>query len=68
MLKQNARAADNLVLLFDESLNDELQKKRLDMHVRLWSDGVASDKVIRLSVCVFGYLFGNYFGYFHSKK
>ena len=33
MLKQSARAAENFVLLFDESLNEELQKKQLDLHV-----------------------------------
>ncbi|XP_047740789.1 uncharacterized protein LOC125179270 [Hyalella azteca] len=44
MLKQSAHAADNFVLLFDESLNGELQKKQLDMHVRFWSDGVVSSR------------------------
>ena len=36
ILLRKAKAADELVLLFDESLNKQLQAKQLDVHVRLW--------------------------------
>ena len=49
MLKAKARSSDCLVLLFDETLNAELQKKQLDIHVRLWSNGLVNDIVYHFS-------------------
>lgn len=36
LLKAKIRASDKYVLLFDESLNDNLQKKQVDIHIRFW--------------------------------
>ena len=32
-IKQDVKKADHYVLLFDESLNDKLQQKQMDLHV-----------------------------------
>ena len=40
LLSTRARNANGYVLLFDESLNHQLQKKQLDMHVRFWDGNV----------------------------
>ena len=37
LLKEKVKSADGYVLLFDESLNHELQKKQMDFHVRMWN-------------------------------
>ena len=37
LLKEKIRSADGYVLLFDESLNSELEKKQMDFHVRIWN-------------------------------
>ncbi|XP_070176232.1 uncharacterized protein [Littorina saxatilis] len=40
MLTANAKkAAGGYVLLFDESLNKQLQQNQLDVHIRFWDDG-----------------------------
>ena len=37
LLKDKVKTVeDGFVLLFDESLNRELNKKQMDMHVRFW--------------------------------
>jgi hypothetical protein len=36
MLERKVRMGRSFVLLFDESLNNHLQKKQLDYHVRIW--------------------------------
>lgn len=36
-MKEKVKSADGYVLLFDESLNQELQKKQMDFHVRIWN-------------------------------
>lgn len=38
MLTDQVKASPAHCILFDESLNDELQKKQLDVHIRYWSD------------------------------
>ena len=38
LIRNKTAASSDYVLLFDESLNSELQKKQLDVHVRLWDD------------------------------
>jgi len=38
MLTDQVKAAPAHCILFDESLNDELQKKQLDVHIRYWSE------------------------------
>ena len=38
MLKVLMTTCDHIVLLFDESLEDSLQKNQLDIHVRIWDD------------------------------
>ena len=38
LLKEKVKSSDGYVLLFDESLNHELQKKQMDFHVRVWND------------------------------
>lgn len=35
-LKMKIEKSTNVVLLFDETLNKELQEKQMDLHVRLW--------------------------------
>lgn len=35
LLKEKVKSSDGYVLLFDESLNHELQKKQMDFHVRI---------------------------------
>ena len=37
LLLRKAKAADALVLVFDESMNCELQEKQMDVHIRLWN-------------------------------
>ena len=37
LLKEKVKSADGYVLLFDESLNHQLQKKQMDFHVRIWN-------------------------------
>ena len=44
LLKSRVRSAANYVVLFDESHNDELQEKQMDMHVRLWGAGKVSTR------------------------
>ena len=36
LLKNKVKSESSYVLLFDESLNEEMQKKQLDIHVRIW--------------------------------
>ena len=36
LLKRRLNSSDGFVLLFDESLNRELNKKQMDIHVRYW--------------------------------
>ena len=36
-LKEKVKSPDGYVLLFDDSLNHELQKKHMDFHVRNWN-------------------------------
>lgn len=38
MLTDEVKASPAHCILFDESLNDELQKKQLDVQIRYWSD------------------------------
>lgn len=38
LVEQAVRQSSEYVLLFDESLNENLQKKQLDFHVRFWQD------------------------------
>ena len=38
-LRAKIRKAGKYVLMFDESLNQEMQKKQLDVLVRFWDDG-----------------------------
>ena len=38
LLKEKIKSSDGYVLLFDESLNHELQKRQMDFHVRVWND------------------------------
>ncbi|KXJ27612.1 hypothetical protein AC249_AIPGENE7592 [Exaiptasia diaphana] len=38
LLSEDVKASPGHCILFDESLNDELQTKQLDIHVRFWSD------------------------------
>ena len=38
MLKVLMTTGDHIVLLFDKSLADSLQKKQLDIHIRIWDD------------------------------
>jgi hypothetical protein len=38
LLLEDVKASPAHCILFDESLNDELQTKQLDIHVRFWSD------------------------------
>ena len=42
LLKNKAKSAGEFVLLFDESLNEDLQKKQMDVHVRFWDCGSVS--------------------------
>lgn len=37
LLKEKVKSSKGYVLLFDESLNHELQKKQMDFHVRIWN-------------------------------
>lgn len=37
LLKRRIKNEEKYVLLFDESLNQQLQKKQLDIHGRFWS-------------------------------
>ena len=37
LLKEKVKSSNGYVLLFDESLNHELQKKQMDFHVRIWN-------------------------------
>ena len=37
LLKEKIKSGDGYVLLFDESLNDQLQKKQMDFHVHMWN-------------------------------
>ncbi|XP_070390112.1 uncharacterized protein [Dermacentor albipictus] len=37
-VQQMMEKSDNLVVLFDETLNEYLQRKQLDVHVRLWNN------------------------------
>ena len=37
LLKEKIKSSDSYVLLFDETLNPELQKKQMDFHVRIWN-------------------------------
>lgn len=43
-IKQKVAAANWYVLMFDESLNELLGKKQLDIHVRLWDNGQISTR------------------------
>lgn len=38
LLKKKVKLQTEYVLLFDESLNKELKKKQLDIHIRYWSE------------------------------
>jgi hypothetical protein len=38
-LKKRASSSTNYVLLFDESLNKEIQEKQMDVYVRFWQNG-----------------------------
>eukprot|EP00745_Piridium_sociabile_P000847 TRINITY_DN105482_c0_g1_i2.p1 TRINITY_DN105482_c0_g1~~TRINITY_DN105482_c0_g1_i2.p1 ORF type:complete len:164 (+),score=26.42 TRINITY_DN105482_c0_g1_i2:405-896(+) len=38
-LTRDVKAASNYVLMFDESLNHDMQEKQMDVHLRFWKDG-----------------------------
>ena len=42
MLSSKVKETSDFVLLFDENLNQDLQSKRLDVHIRLWDAGRVS--------------------------
>ena len=44
MLSAKVKETPDFVLLFDESLNHDLQPKQLDVHVRLWDAGRVSTR------------------------
>ena len=44
MLAAKVRATGEYVVLFDESLNHDLQAKQMDVHVRLWDAGRVSTR------------------------
>ena len=44
MLSAKVKETPDFVLLFDESLNHDLQSKQLDVHVRLWDAGRVSTR------------------------
>ena len=44
ILATKVKESSDFVLLFDESLNRELQSKQLDLHVRLWDAGRVSTR------------------------
>ena len=47
MLQSKVKSSSEYVLLFDESLNKEIKKKKLDVHVRFWE----ADRVQTQYVC-----------------
>ena len=46
-LKDRVKSETSYVLLFDESLNDDLQQKQLDIHVRVWENNVVATNYLR---------------------
>ncbi|XP_030585845.1 uncharacterized protein LOC115780670 [Archocentrus centrarchus] len=46
LMKANAKKESEYVLLFDESLNREIKKCQLDMHMRFWSDNQVNSRYL----------------------
>ena len=56
-LISQAKNCGGYVLLFDESLNNQLQENQLDLHVRFWTDNHVETRY--LSSCVLGHATAN---------
>lgn len=46
LMKAKAKKESGFVLLFDESLNREMKKCQLDMHVRFWNDNQVNSRYL----------------------
>jgi hypothetical protein len=46
-VNQQVKCADNYVLLFDETLNNDLQEKQMDLYARFWLNGSVDTKYLQ---------------------